>query len=161
MKPLRIFLLFAALLCAGCDRNQHPRMIGSPAPDFTVHDSDRTVSLHDLRGQVVLLNFWTSWCQPCIEETPALKQLHAQMGDKVKILAVSLDKSDDAYHDFLKENQIAFLTVRDAASASGDLYAIDGYPETFVIDRQGVIRRKFVGPVDWTAKDVTDYLQKL
>src|SRR5512137_638113 len=95
-----------ALSVLGCDRGAQPRMIGSPAPDFTVHDSDRTVSLHDFRGKTVVLNFWESWCQPCIEETPSLIALQKRMGPNVVVLGISTEANDRAYHKFLIDQHV-------------------------------------------------------
>jgi peroxiredoxin len=145
----------------GCTEQPRLRMIGSPAPDFTVKDSDRTVALHDLRGKVVVLNFWTTWCAPCIEEMPYLVQLQKQMGPKITVLGVSTDVDGNAYHKFLRNHNIDFLTVNDPDRKSADLYGTTGQPETFIIDAKGVIRRKFIGAVNWTSPEIVDYLQKL
>ena len=136
-------------------------MIGSAAPDFTVTDSDHTVSLHDYRGHIVVLNFWTSWCGPCIEEMPSLIAMQKQMAPRVQVVAVSTDVNEKAYKQFLVRHKIDLLTVRDPAAESARLYGTTGQPETFIIDAGGTIRRKFVGPVDWTSRDITDYLSKL
>ena len=136
-------------------------MIGSAAPDFTVKDSDRTVTLHDFRGKIVVLNFWTTWCDPCVEEMPYLIQLQNQMGSKVTVLGVSTDADERAYHNFLREHNINFLTVRDPNKNSADIYGTTGQPETFIIDPQGVLRRKFIGPIKWTSPEIMNYLQKL
>lgn len=136
-------------------------MIGAAAPDFTVKDSDHTVSLHDLRGKLVVLNFWAAHCGPCIEEMPSLVQLQKRMGSRVTVVGVGVDTTDSDYHSFLREHNIDFLTVRDADKESYDLYGATGYPETFIIDGSGTIRRKFVGPVNWTSPEIVEYLQKL
>jgi len=83
-----VILLF---LLSACSSGSHPPRIGNAAPDFTITDSQRTVTLSQLRGKPVLLNFWATWCPPCIDEMPSLVQLQKQMGDKVTILAVSED----------------------------------------------------------------------
>lgn len=149
-----------AALLAGCSRGPQPRMIGSKAPDFTVTDSDRTVSLHDLHGKIVVLNFWTSWCAPCVEEMPSLVQLQKRM-PQIAVLAVSTDQDESEYHKFLIRYQIDLLTVRDAAENSSRLYGTTGQPETFIIDTGGTIRRKFVGAVDWTSPQIIEYFNKL
>lgn len=160
---IKVGLLLAALGCFfGCYSSSHPARIGSNAPDFTVQDSDHTVTLSQFRGQVVLLNFWATWCPPCIEETPSLVQMQNQMKDKgVVVLAVSIDADDAAYHKFLKDYRVSMVTVRDEAKKASSLYGTFGWPETYVIDRTGVIRRKFIGPVDWTSPEIRDYLSKL
>lgn len=157
-------LLAIGLLAAlfGCYSGSHPTRIGSKAPDFSVQDSDRKVTLSQFRGQVVVLNFWATWCPPCIEETPSLVRMQARLKDKgVVVVAVSIDEDDAAYHKFLKDYGVNMVTVRDQARKASSLYGTFGWPETYIIDRSGVIRRKFIGPVDWTSAEVTDYLSKL
>lgn len=136
-------------------------MIGSAAPDFTIQDSDRTVSLHDLKGKVIVLNFWASWCKPCVDEMPSLVALQQVAGPKVAILGVSTDKSEQDYHQFLQDYRVNFLTVRDPAEKSSHLYGTTGQPETFIIDPSGTIRRKFSGPVNWASPEIREYLSKL
>jgi cytochrome c biogenesis protein CcmG, thiol:disulfide interchange protein DsbE len=157
---LTIIGLIAIL--SGCYSGSHPGRIGSNAPDFTVKDSDHTVSLSQFRGQVVVLNFWATWCPPCIEETPALVRMQSLMKSKgVTVLAVSIDADDAAYHKFLKDYNVNMVTVRDDSRKASNLYGTFGWPESYIIDRQGVIRRKFIGAVDWTSPEITDYLSKL
>ncbi len=152
--------LLAALI--GCYSGNHPARIGSNAPDFSLQDSDHTVTLSQFRGHVVLLNFWATWCAPCIEETPSLVRMQARFKDKgVVVLAVSIDADDAAYHKFLKDYSVNMVTVRDEAKKAATLYGTFGWPETYVIDRNGVVRRKFIGPVDWNSPEITDYLSKL
>jgi cytochrome c biogenesis protein CcmG/thiol:disulfide interchange protein DsbE len=162
VKTLRFapILLLAALL-AGCNRNSTVGLVGTKAPDFTIKDSDRTVSLHDFKEKIVLLNFWATNCPPCVEEMPSLVRLQKLMGPRLVVLAVSTDQSEREYHNFLRQYNIDILTVRDPAKKSSDLYLTTGQPETFVIDSSGMVRRKFWGPVDWTSKEVMDYLNKL
>ncbi len=155
-----VFGLLAIL--AGCYSGGNPTRIGSNAPDFTVQDSDHKVTLSQFRGRVVVLNFWGTFCPPCIEETPSLVRMQNQMrGKGVVVLAVSIDTDDAAYHKFLKEYQINLVTVRDGEQKSSALYGTVGWPETYIIDRNGIIRRKFIGAVDWTSPEITDYLSKL
>lgn len=147
---------------SACYNGTRPPRIGTTAPDFTVKDADHSVTLSGLRGKVVVLNFWATWCPPCVEETPSLVQMQQRMKDKgVVVLAVSVDADADAYHRFLKDHGVNLLTVRDADQKSNSLYGTIRFPETYVIDRNGVVRRKFIGPVDWNSPDITEYLSKL
>ena len=156
------FLAVVLGFLTSCYSGSHPARIGSDAPDFTVHDSDHSVTLSQFRGQVVVLNFWATWCPPCIEETPALVRMQARMKDRgVVVFAVSIDADDTAYHKFLKDYSVNMVTVRDEARKASNLYGTFGWPESYVIDRHGVIRRKFIGAVDWTSPEITDYLGKL
>ena len=156
------FGLLGLLLAAnGCNRGSEPALVNNLAPDFTVQDSERTVALRDFRGKVIVLNFWATWCPPCIEEMPSLSAMQARLRERVNVVAISVDEDAEAYHRFLRENNIQLLTVRDAQRQSNRLYGTEKYPETYVIDRSGVLRRKFVGPVEWTSPEIIEYLSKL
>ena len=148
-------------LVSACDRGAHPAQIGAVAPDFTVADSQRTVTLSKLRGKPVLLNFWASWCGPCIQETPSLVDLQKRMGDKVTILGVSIDENEADYRRFVKDYGIQYLTVRDPKKDSANLYGTFGWPETYIIDSNGVIRRKLVGPTNWASADMVQFLNSV
>ena len=163
MAPaLLMVMLLATLAVSGCWSGTRPSRIGAAAPDFTVHDSERTVTLSQLKGQVVVLNFWATWCPPCIEEMPSLVQMQQRMQSKgVTVLAVSVDADEKQYRRFLREHNVSLLSVRDADQKSNELYGTFKFPETYVIDRNGVVRRKFIGAVDWTEPEVIDFLGKL
>ena len=157
-----ISVLALLLSLSACYGNSHPPRIGSVAPDFTVQDAQTSVTLTQFRGQVVVLNFWATWCPPCIEEMPSLVEMQRRMKTKgVTVLAVSIDEDANAYQRFIKEHAANLLTVRDPEQKTPDLYGTHGWPETFIIDRNGVMRRKFIGAVDWTQPEVTDFLNKL
>jgi thiol-disulfide isomerase/thioredoxin len=150
-------LVFAVASC----RNSEPAKIGTTAPDFTVSDGQKTVRLSELRGKPVLLNFWATWCPPCVQETPALVALQQQLGDKVVILAVSMDEDADAYKAFTAKRMPGLLTVRDPDKKSSALYGTFAYPESFLIDKDGKIQRKFIGAVEWTSPEMIEYFKKL
>jgi cytochrome c biogenesis protein CcmG, thiol:disulfide interchange protein DsbE len=150
------------LFLGGCYSSSRPPRIGTPAPDFTVQDSDRKVTLSELRGKVVVLNFWATWCNPCIEEIPSLIEMQHRMKDKgVTVLAVSIDDDRDAYRRFLVNHGVDLLTVHDERHQSNALYGTFKFPETYIIDRNGIVRRKFIGAVDWTRPEVVEFLSKL
>ena len=153
--------LILFVLCA-CYSGSRPSRIGTAAPDFTVRDSDRTVTLSQLKGQVVVLNFWATWCAPCIEEMPSLVRMQQSMKARgVTVLAVSVDADESSYRRFLRDHGITLLSVRDPDQKSNSLYGTSKFPETYIIDRGGVVRRKFIGAVDWTEPEIIDYLGKL
>jgi peroxiredoxin len=145
-----------------CYSGSRPPHIGSSAPEFTVQDDDRRVTLNQFRGQVVVLNFWATWCPPCIEETPSLVVMQERLKAKgITVVAVSVDVDESAYRRFLKDHGVNLLTVRDPDQKSSSLYGTFKFPETYVIDRNGVMRRKFIGAVDWTEPEITDFLSRL
>jgi len=150
------------LMLSGCYSGTRPARIGTAAPDFTVRDAERSVTLSQFKGQVVVLNFWATWCPPCIEEMPSLVQMQQRMKPQgVTVVAVSVDADEGDYRRFLREHNVNLLSVRDPAQKSNSLYGTFKYPETYVIDRNGVVRRKFIGAVDWNDREVIEYLGKL
>jgi cytochrome c biogenesis protein CcmG/thiol:disulfide interchange protein DsbE len=150
------------LIFAGCYSGTRPPRIGTVAPDFTVQDSGNQVTLSQLRGKIVVLNFWATWCAPCVEEVPSLVQLQQKMRTKgVIVLAVSVDEDGSAYRDFLQKHNVDLLTIRDATQKSNALYGTFKFPETYIIDRNGTMRRKFIGAVDWSEPEIVDFLSKL
>ncbi len=157
-----LFLLVGLSLLTSCYKGTRPPRIGERAPDFSLQDSTRTVALRDLQGKVVVLNFWATWCPPCVEEMPSLVQLQERLRNQgVTVLAVSLDVDESAYNKFLKDHHVDLLTVRDPQQKSNSLYGTFKFPETYIIDRQGVVRRKFIGPVDWNHPEIVSYLRRM
>jgi peroxiredoxin len=154
-------MLFMPLaLVPGCNRGAHPMQMNKPAPDFTVSDGATTVHLASYRGQVVVLNFWATWCPPCVQEMPGLLALHHDRPD-LAIVAVSIDQDPDAYNRFLIRRQVDFTTVRDPGQTAAKLYHTEGWPETYIIDRKGIIRRKIVGDPDWWNPELRTFLRSL
>lgn len=127
--------------------------IDSPAPEFHAIDlrTGRPARLADYRGKVVLLNLWATWCQPCRIEMPAMERLSRRFtGTDFHVVAVSVDKDDSTVVDaFAKELGLTFDILHDRSGKIQDLYQTTGVPESFVIDRQGVIVKKVIGAVEW------------
>ena len=153
-------LALAGLILTGCDRGSHPGNIGKPAPVFTISDGTQTVDLGNLHGKVVVLNLWATWCAPCVEELPSLLALQQKM-PSLAVVAVSTDQDDAVYRKFLVKHHVDVLTVRDASQRVNEMYGTVLIPETYIIDRNGVLRRKFIGAQDWTSGEIVDYLNKL
>ena len=152
-------LLFAVSIVA-CDRGDHPGQIGQPAPTFSITDGQSSIDLAKLRGHVVVLNFWASWCPPCLEELPSLNAMQREL-PQINVIGVSMDLDKDAYAGFLKRHPTAFVTVDDPEQRANALYSSFRPPETYIIDKAGNIRRKFIGPQDWTSPEIIDFLKKL
>jgi cytochrome c biogenesis protein CcmG/thiol:disulfide interchange protein DsbE len=141
--------LAAGLLMAGltaCDRGSHPGNIGKPAAQFVMTDG--------------VENLWATWCAPCVQELPSLLALKQKMPD-IAVVAVSTDQDDEVYRAFLVKHHVDIPTVRDSDQKINALYGTVQIPETYIIDRNGVLRRKFIGAQDWTGPEITDYLKKL
>lgn len=163
MRQICMFLaLTSVLLLSSCNRGSHPPRVGSAANEFTVKDSDRTVSLNQFRGQVVVLNFWASWCAPCVAELPSMMEMQDRLRNRgVTVLGVSIDVDGDAYHRFIQQKNVNFLTVRDPDQKVAGMYGTSVWPESYIIDRQGVMRRKVVGPTNWDSPEILEFLSKL
>ena len=126
---------------------------GSRAPDFTavsVSDGD-TVSLRDYDGDVILLNLWATWCAPCEVEMPSMQRLHEQLGPSgLKIVAVSVDTQESALVErWVNERGLTFDVLHDKRGRIMTDYQATGWPESFIIDREGLIVRKIWGPAEW------------
>lgn len=158
-KALRTLCL-TALVLIGCDRGDHPTNIGKPAPQFVLTDGSQTVDLAKLRGRIVVLNLWATWCAPCVEELPSLLALQRR-NPSLAVVGVSTDQDPEVYQRFLTQHHVTLLTVRDADGRINALYGTEMIPETYIIDRSGIIRRKLIGAQDWTSPEITDYLNKL
>ena len=134
--------------------------MNKPAPDFNVADGSTSIHLANYRGKVVVLNFWATWCAPCIQEMPGLIDLHHDRPD-LTVLGVSIDEDPEAYSRFLVRRHVDFPTVRDPNQSAARLFHTDGWPETYIIDRQGIIRRKIVGDPDLSNPEIRAYLKSL
>jgi len=130
------------------------------APPFTLHNGAQTASLRQYRGQVLLLNFWASWCAPCVDEIPSLLALHHRL-PKLAILAVSIDSDPQAYDRFLAQYRVDFPTIRDPSEAVMHRYGTVQIPETYVIDRSGHIVRKYISEQNWTSPVMIETLSSI
>jgi cytochrome c biogenesis protein CcmG, thiol:disulfide interchange protein DsbE len=141
----------------------HERVVvaGDTAPGFTIKaDNGRTVSLPNFGAKILVLNFWATWCPPCVQETPSLSRFAAEYANKgVVVLGVSVDKDLKAYDGFLQKFKPAFLTARDTQLHAD--YGTFMYPETYIIDAQGKVLRKVAEPADWMSPEVTQYINSL
>jgi thiol-disulfide isomerase/thioredoxin len=144
-------------------RQGEASVAGKTADDFALTMGGKPTHLSAYRGKVVVLNFWASWCPPCVEEAPDLTRLqkHLEPGGGT-ILGFSIDEDQVAYERFLKQFAINFPTYRDVTVVDNKSKTMNGYgttliPETYVIDRHGKIARKIVGPQHWDSPDMLAY----
>ena len=134
-----------------------PVEVGSRAPMFRARTVDgRSVvrSLADYKGKVVLLNIWATWCRPCLVEMPSIERLHRQLADSgLHVVAVSIDDvvGTDSVRSYARNLGLTFEILLDSTHAIDRDYQVTGYPETFVIARDGTIRKKWIGPADWSS----------
>lgn len=154
-----VVLLLASGLFAGVKLfadDLYPVAVGSKAPDFTAKDlrSGAMRRLADYRGQVVLLNVWATWCEPCKIEMPSMEELYRAYRPRgLHIVAVSIDNTagEDSIRAYARDLGLTFEILHDPTHAIEKSYQITGYPESFVIDRGGTIRRKWISAADWNA----------
>jgi len=127
---------------------------GKPALQFTLPDlAGKLQALPE--GKVVLLNFWATWCPPCRQEMPSMAALSRRLESKgLKVVAVSVDKSASDLASFVREYKLPFMVLHDADAATSASYGVFRYPESFLIDRNGVVRYHLIGAVDWMSPQV-------
>ena len=139
-----------------------PPIPARAAPDFEFFVQDQRHSLRELQGQVVLLNFWASWCEPCVAEMPSLEQLHRALRPRgLYVLAVSVDENKQAYEEFIRRNRLTFATYRDPQKKIAARYGTFKFPESYLIDRNGILQRKVIGAIDWADPQVVTYMNQL
>lgn len=137
---------------------------GSVAPDVTLRAlSGETVTLSKLRGKVVVLNFWATWCPPCKAEMPSMDKLNTQLkGSNFVMLAVNADEDGrEAVAAFVKQNPHSFQVLLDEGARAQQLYGVYRFPETFIIGKDGVITDRVIGAIDWASADAVKYLKSL
>lgn len=143
-------------------RQGEPSIAGRTAPDFPLEMDGRQIHLSDLRGKVVLLDFWATWCPPCVEEAPSLNALQQQIQSQGgMVLGISQDDDPDAYQKFLIEHGVDFPTYRDPEKKIPAQYGTSMIPEAYLISKDGKIARKIVGPQDWTSPELVASVETL
>ena len=143
-------------------RQGAPSLRGAPAVNFAFTLDGKAAHLSDLRGKVVLLNFWATWCPPCVDEADSLVALQkkiAPLGGT--ILGISQDQDEGAYEQFLAQHHVDYPNYRDPDAKIPRSYGTTMIPETYVINREGKLDRKIVGPQDWTTPEMMSYLNSV
>lgn len=158
--------VLAAALLAWLFAGEAPEPVdrGSPAPPFELPrvGEPGALSLASLRGKVVLLNFWATWCQPCEEELPAMERLHrALSGGDFHLVAVSVDTEPDPVLRFRQRLGLGFTLLLDADQRVARSYQTFRFPETLLIGRDGVILERYVGPKEWDAPVYVSRIRRL
>jgi peroxiredoxin len=154
----------AYLLSATDDQPGSQRAaIGGRAPDFELTDTEgKTWKLSDLKGKIVLINFWASWCDPCKDEIPSIQNLLNSEKGNDKLVFLSILYRDDPAQatSYLKERGFGFPVLLDTRNVASS-YGVTGVPETFVIDKSGIVKDKIIGPQKWDTPEVRAALAKL
>jgi peroxiredoxin len=138
----------------------YPLKVGEPAPAFSLPTLDgNATELGSLRGRVVLVNLWASWCPPCLAEMPSLQRLHQKLAaEGLVVLGVSADEDEKDIRQALAKIPVSFPILRDPEGRMANQYRATGYPETYLVDKQGLLQATFIGPHEWDSPEV---LQKV
>jgi thiol-disulfide isomerase/thioredoxin len=168
------FIILSLFGLAGCNRDKSggkpaakpasSAVEGAMAPDFTVKDLEaKEQKLSALKGKVVMVNFWATWCPPCKEEIPSMMKLNQSMAGKpFQMLAISVDEGGKAaVEGFFKKSGLSLPVYLDSDGAVSRSYGTTGVPETFIVDKNGLIQKKIVGGMDWSSPDVIAYMDEL
>lgn len=137
---------------------------GDPAPDFQLEDTNgNKVTLSALRGKVVMVNFWATWCPPCKEEMPSMARLNKLMADEdFVMLAINAENNGRAVvPDFLKENPHDFTVLYDDQGTVQQKYGVYKFPESFIIGKDGTVVQKIIGVIDWSGPKTVAYFKSL
>jgi peroxiredoxin len=137
---------------------------GVPAPNFTFPGLDgKKISLADYKGKVVLLNIWATWCAPCVAEMPSMEKLYQELKNKdFELIAVSVDESGaEAVKPFMEKHKLGFPVLLDTKGDIKNLYQTTGIPESFIIDKDGIIIEKIIGPREWAASGAIRFFRNI
>lgn len=156
--------LVAVFLFVVSDAFREPHIVeaGDKAPSFKVTTEDgRTLTRSDFGGKLLVLNFWGTWCAPCRQEWPSLDEMQKTMASQgVVVVAVSVDKDEKQYREFLQQTKPSFKTTRDLGGELSAEYGTFKYPETYIIDRDGKVREKMIGAENWMSPELLARLKQ-
>ncbi len=146
-------LIAAAGLLAACGERTNTLGVGDRFPEVELPDLEgKSYRLSEHRGKVVVLNFWATWCAPCVEEMPSLEKLHRTLGEKgLQVIAVSVDERREDIESFREEHELTFAILHDEGGKVSHSIQTFMYPETYVVDSEGNLAEKIIGPRDWIA----------
>src|SRR5229473_1863097 len=148
-------------------RQGEASLAGKTPEDFTMELNGKATKLSDLRGKVVVLNFWASWCPPCVAEAPSLNRLHKYIESRNGlVLGVAADEDPYAFSKFIIDQAVTFPNYRDPGTKDRGspialCYGTSMIPETYIVDRHGKIARKVIGPQEWDSPDMRAYFDAL
>ena len=137
--------------------------VGDRAPDFSIKaDNGRTYTQANFGGKLLVLNFWASWCQPCLQEVPSLEVFNRQFAPEgVVVLGVSVDKNENLYHRFLQQFPVTFQVARDPSWDIAANYGTFQLPETYIIDSSGKVVQKVIAAQNWMNPEFVQSIKKM
>jgi peroxiredoxin len=159
---LGIPLITLVLSSYGCKEKRSIAVEGLRAPDFSIKDvGGNTWRLSDMMGSVVLINFWASWCEPCREELPSIQKMYESMKGEPGFRFASILYRDDPTraYAYMQQNGYTFPLLVDPDGSVSSAYGLTGVPETFLIDKRGVLVKKIVGPADYGSPEAISYFK--
>lgn len=140
------------------------RQAESAAPDISLTDaSGKVYKLSDLKGSVVFINFWATWCQPCREEAPSIQSLHERFKNEKKFRMLTVLYKDDYQRslDFMKNNKYGFPVLEDPGGKTALSYGVTGVPETYIVSKGGILKERVIGPADWNSPEAISLIANL
>lgn len=155
-RHLLLILTFVFLTAGAPSPWGIDELVGKKAPDFTLKDmNEKAVSLSSLKGTIVLINFWATWCPPCRAEMPSLNKLYREFRDKnLVVLAVSTDRSSQSVKEFLDKRPVDFPVLMDSDNKVSRQFKVFSLPTTFLLDRNGTILQRYLGEEEWDSSTI-------
>lgn len=162
--PLCALCTLLLFLTAGC-KSEKAVAVGLSAPDLKIRDavSGSEVPPESLKGKVVFINFWASWCPPCREEMPSIEALYRELSahDDFRMITVLYKDGYAAGSALVRREGFSFPVYEDMEGRSARSYGVTGVPETYIVDRRGILKRRVLGPADWHSPEVKDFILAL
>jgi len=166
-------LIFLILICSGIiialisiKPTHSPKIttVGGTTPDFELTDlSNDKIKLTDRKGSVIFINFWATWCTSCIDEMPSIERLSRIFSGnaRFKLVTILYKDEEDRAISYMKQNDYTFPVYLNPDESAAKLFGITGVPETFIIDKKGILRHKVIGPAEWDSPSTTQAFQTL
>ncbi len=163
---LAVLLLTVTTFMTSCGPDTRPPQVkaikGQLSPNFMLTDiTGKDWQLSDLRGKVVFINFWATWCPPCLQELPSMEALNKIMADKpFQMLTILYNDRPEFGQSLVNKSGYNFPVLIDSDSSTAKEYGLTGVPETYIVDTQGILREKFIGPFEWDSPQALQIIGK-
>ncbi|MDX1980897.1 MAG: TlpA disulfide reductase family protein [Bryobacteraceae bacterium] len=163
LKALMALMVMALVFVVAEAMRERIVQAGDSAPNFRITaDNGKVMTRSDFGGKLLVLNFWATWCPPCVQEMPSLDEMQQRFKDKgLVVLAVSVDRNEQSYKEFLRRLPVSFVTARDPEANISSEYGTYKYPETYIIDSKGKVVAKYINFQNWTSAEILQQLERL